>query len=133
MFRLTRVYSVASFFGIALVAIALSVFYRTIAVRSLIEHETQTNVSITQALSNTLWPKYANFVARAASIPSAELSAQPEVVSLRGEVLEKIRGLRVVKIKIYNLDGLTVYSTEPGRSAKGKPATSAFFRRRPEK
>ena len=127
MFRLTRVYSVASFFGIALVAIALSLFYRTHAVRSLIEHETQTNISITQALSNTLWPKYANFVARAARIPAAELSAQPEVVSLRGEVLEKIRGLRVVKIKIYNLDGLTVYSTEPGQIGERKTGNTGFI------
>ena len=126
-FRLTRVYSVASFFGIALVAIALSMFYRTIAVRSLVEHETQTNVSITQALSNSLWPKYANFVARAASIPSAELSAQPEVASLREEVLEKIRGLRVVKIKIYNLDGLTVYSTEPGQIGERKTGNIGFL------
>ncbi len=130
MFRLTRVYSVASFFGIALVAIALSMFYRTIAVRSLTEHETQANVSLTQSFSNTLWPRYADFVARAASIPPQELALQPEVQSLREEVIQKFRGLQVVKIKIYNMEGLTVYSTEPRQIGENKAGNSGFQKAR---
>ena len=130
MFRLTRTYSVASFFGIALVAIALSMFYRTIAVRSLIEHETQANVSLTQSFSNTLWPRYADFVARAAGIPPQELAQQPEVQSLREEVVQKFRGLQVVKIKIYNMEGLTVYSTEPRQIGENKAGNSGFQKAR---
>ncbi|HYA37768.1 MAG TPA: EAL domain-containing protein [Candidatus Methylomirabilis sp.] len=113
MFRLTRVYSIASFLGIALVAVALSLFYRMVAVSSLSDHETLTNAALTKALSNTLWPRYADFIARAHVIPPRELAAQPEIASLRQELLEKIRGLRVVKVKIYDPNGLTVYSTEP--------------------
>lgn len=112
MFRLTRTFSIASFLGIVIVAMILSLFYRNISVSALIEHETQNNVSITQALSNTIWPRYADFVARTPGIPPRELAAQPEIASLRDEVLQKIRGLRVVKIKIYNSAGLTVFSTE---------------------
>ena len=130
MFRLTRAYSVASFFGIVLVAIALSMFYRTIAVRSLIEHETQANVSLTQSFSNTLWPRYADFVARAAGIPPQELALQPEVRSLREEVVQKFRGLQVVKIKIYNMEGLTVYSTEPRQIGENKAGNSGFQKAR---
>lgn len=126
MFRLTHTYSVASFFGIALVAIALSMFYRTIAVRSLIEHETRTNVSLSEALSNTLWPKYTDFVARAASLPAPELAVQPEMASLQEEVQQKIRGLRVVKINIYNLDGITVYSTEPQQIGENQAQNVGF-------
>jgi len=130
MFRLTRTYSVASFFGIALVAIALSMFYRTIAVRSLIEHETQANVSLTQSFSNTLWPRYADFVVRTAGIPPQELALQPEVRSLREEVVQKFRGLQVVKIKIYNMEGLTVYSTEPRQIGENKAGNSGFQKAR---
>jgi len=124
MFRLTRTYSVASFFGIVLVTIALGIFYKTIAVRSLIEHETLSNVSLAQSISNTLWPVYADFVSRAAAIPPPELGRQPEISRLREDVLQKINGLRVVKIKIYNLDGLTVYSTEPKQIGEDKSLNS---------
>ena len=67
MFRLTRTYSIASFLGIVLVTIALGMFYRTVAVQALIEHESQANAALTQSLSNSLWPKYADFIARAYS------------------------------------------------------------------
>ena len=128
MFRLTRTYSVASFFGIVLVTIALGIFYKTIAVRSLIEHETLSNVSLAQSISNTLWPAYADFVSRAAAIPPPELGRQPEISRLREDVLQKINGLRVVKIKIYNLDGLTVYSTEPKQIGEDKSRNPAFLK-----
>jgi diguanylate cyclase (GGDEF)-like protein len=128
MFRLTRTYSVASFFGIVLVTIALGIFYKTVAVRSLIVHETLSNVSLTQSICNTLWPVYADFVARAASVPPPELIRQPEISRLREDVLQKINGLRVVKIKIYNLDGLTVYSTEPKQIGEDKSHNSGFLK-----
>jgi len=128
MFRLTRSYSVASFLGIVLVTIALGIFYKTIAVRSLIAHETLANVSLTQSISNTLWPVYADFVARAATIPPTELIRQPEISRLREDVLQKINGLHVVKIKIYNLDGLTVYSTEPKQIGEDKSRNSGFLK-----
>ncbi len=126
MFRLTRTYSVASFFGIALVAIALSMFYRTVAVRSLIEHETRTNVSLTEAVSSILWPKYTDYFARAASISAPELAVQPEIANLQEEMQHKIRGLRVVKINIYNLEGIAVYSTEPQQIGENQTENVGF-------
>lgn len=120
MFRLTRNYSIASLVGIVLVAIALGFFYRTIAVRSLIEHETLSNVSTAQSLSNSLWPTYANFIARAASLAPSELTHQPVLADLHKDVLQKIRGLRVVKVKIYDMDGLTVYSTNSAQIGEKK-------------
>jgi diguanylate cyclase (GGDEF)-like protein len=126
MFRFTRTYSIASFLGIALVTIALGMFYRTVAVQALIEHESQANAALTQSLSNSLWPKYADFIARARAIPVPELAQQPEIASLHDDVLQKIRGLHVVKLKIYGLSGLTVYSTEPKQIGENKAGNIGF-------
>ena len=126
MFRLTRTYSIASLLGIVLVAIALGVLYRSIAVQTLIEQQTQSNVFLTQSLSNSLWPKYADFVSHAASIPAHELALHAEVASLRQDVLQKIRGLHVVKVKIYDMSGLTVYSTEPKQIGEHKAGNAGF-------
>lgn len=126
MFRFTRTYSIASFLGIALVTIALGMFYRTVAVQALIEHESQANAALTRSLSNSLWPKYADFIARARAIPVPELAQQPEIASLHDDVLQKIHGLHVVKLKIYGLSGLTVYSTEPKQIGENKAGNIGF-------
>ncbi|MHB8622578.1 MAG: putative bifunctional diguanylate cyclase/phosphodiesterase [Sulfuricaulis sp.] len=126
MFRLTRTYSVASFFGIALVAIALSMFYRAVAIRSLIEHETGTNVSFTEVLATTLWPKYTDFSSHTTGVPASELVTQPEFLRLQEEIRQKIRGSRVVKINMYNLDGITIYSTDTQQIGKNQAEDVGF-------
>ncbi|OGI46595.1 MAG: hypothetical protein A2151_07005 [Candidatus Muproteobacteria bacterium RBG_16_65_34] len=126
MFHLTRTYSIASLLGIAIVAFVLSVFYREFAVAALIEQETQANVALTRALANTLWPKYAAFVRRAGAIPAAQLPRRPEIAQLNEDVRRKIAGLHVVKIKLYNLDGLTVYSSEASQIGANNAANTGF-------
>lgn len=128
MIHFTRTYSVASLIGIVIVAVVLSVFYRTLAVRSLIDHETSSNVSITQALSNDIWPRYVDFIARSDNMPPEELAIQPAILNLRQDVLQKIHGLRVAKVKIYNLNGLTVFSTEAEQIGKSSAGNSGFQR-----
>lgn len=126
MSSLTRVYSIASLVGIALIALLLGFFHRYIAVDALIAHETEANVALTHAFSNTLWPKYARFVAQAHSLPPAGLPARREIAELDVEVKDKARGLRLVKVKIYDLNGLTVYSTEARQIGEDKSGNRGF-------
>jgi diguanylate cyclase (GGDEF)-like protein len=126
MFQLTRVYSIASFLGIVLVAVALSMLYRTTSVRALIEHETRSNESITQTLSNALWPQYAEFVARTESIPVQALAAQPEIKRLHADVLQKLHGTRVARVKIYNRAGITVYSADLRQIGEAHDSAEGF-------
>ncbi len=126
MFSLTRVYSIASLVGIALIALLLGLFHRHVAVDALIAHETEANVALTQAFANTLWPKYARFVAQAHSLPPAGLSARREIAELDAEVKDKAQGLRLVKVKIYDLNGLTVYSTEARQIGEDKSGNRGF-------
>lgn len=126
MFRLTRNYSIASFLGIALVAIALGVLYRSTAMRSLIEQQAQSDVVLAQSLSNSLWLHYAPFIARAANLPATELGEQPEISQLRKEVSRQLQDLRVAKLKIYNDRGLTIYSTEPAEIGENQSDNPSF-------
>ena len=41
-------------------------------------------------------------------------------------MLQKIRGLHVVKVKIYDMSGLTVYSTEPKQIGEHKAGNAGF-------
>ena len=112
MFKLVRYFSIASLIAIAAATLALALFYRQTAVNDLVELETSKNVALTQAFANSLWPKFAPFVASAGEMDIEALKNDPEILLLNEDVLAQIEGLSVVKIKIYDLQGLTVYSTE---------------------
>ena len=109
-FRLTRFFSIASFLGILVVLVVLLLFYRHFALNALTEHETRGNAALARVFANTIWPKHAAYVQGASAIPPAELAQRVEAVRLRQDVLEQMAGLSVVKVKIYNLAGLTVFT-----------------------
>ena len=126
-FRLTRYFSIASLIGVLVVLAVLVFFYRSFALAALEQHETRDNINITQIFASTLWPIHAAYVKGASAIPRAELQNRPEVARIREDVLRQMKGLLVVKVKIYNLDGLTVFSTEPKQIGEDKSTNSGFL------
>ena len=67
-FRLKRYFSIASLIGVLVAVTALSLLYRVTARQALVEHETQSNVALTRALSNTLLPRYMAWIAGAGAL-----------------------------------------------------------------
>ncbi len=106
-------YSVASLLGITLVAVVLALTYRSLALETLAQQHTRANVSLARALANSLFPRYAGFVARAKGLSNEELRSQPETTRLRQEILRKIEGLGVVAVKIYDSRARAVFATDP--------------------
>ena len=127
-FRLIRYFSITSLVGVLIVLAVLLFFYRYFAFRALENHETRGNIAITQVFASTLWPKYASFVKSASAIGKTELQQRPEVARLREDVLRQMAGLSVVKVKLYNLDGLTVFSTDPKQIGEDKSTNLGFLR-----
>ena len=127
-FNLTRYFSVASLVGVLAVLAGLFFFYRYVAFHALMEHETRDNVALTRVFANTTWPGYSAFVGRAFRIPKTELPQRPELALLREDLQRQMRGLNVVKVKIYDLNGLTVFSTDPKQIGEDKSSNSGFMR-----
>jgi PAS domain S-box-containing protein len=122
MFRLLRYFSITSLISIAIASIALGVFYRQMATRNLLELGEDHNIDMTRAFANTLWPRLAPLVAASLEIPPERLGALPEIPALHEAVYSRAKGLSVAKIKVYNIRGITVYSTEErqiGEDASG--------------
>lgn len=130
MFQLRRYFSITSLVGVVLVVASLSVFYRYLVFHALLEHETRSNVALTQVFANTLWPRYASFITRARGLRREELIARPEIEQLRADVMQRMQGLNVVKVKIYDLEGLTVFSTEARQIGEDQSANAGFRRAR---
>ncbi len=130
VFKLSRYFSVASFVAIVAVITMLSWYYRSTTKNALITHQTRSNVSLATAFANSVWPKYSDFVRSASDIPTADLPQRGEITALRTDVLAQMKGLNVVKVKIYNLHGLTVFSTDAEQIGADKSDNTGFQKAR---
>ena len=126
MFKVFRYSSFVGLVAVVAVIVALSWFYRRLAFDSLIDGETRSNVALTQAFANSIWPAYAAFVKRAAELPPGELATRREVAALDRDLRVLARGLPIVKVKIYDLKGLTVFSSDPRQIGEDKSRNAGF-------
>jgi diguanylate cyclase (GGDEF)-like protein len=116
-------YSLAAGLAAVLVAVvALTLLYRGLVLDSLIEGETRSNVTLTRTFANAVWPEHSAFVMRAGTIPMAELASRNEIRDLDFQLRRLKAATSVVKVKLYDTNGLTVYSTDPRQIGENKSA-----------
>ena len=127
-YSITRHFSVTALVGILLVIGVLLLFYRYTAFHALKDHEARNNVAITQVFANTLWPVHAPYIESASSYPRETLAKRPEIALLRADVMRQMQGLNVVKVKIYDVFGTTVFSTDPAQIGEDKSANAGFLK-----
>ena len=125
-FRLTQFFSIANLVGIVVVTACLLWTYRELTERHLVEHEGRANADLTRAFANAVWGRYRGFVLDSAGRSRETLLADPALQQLRAEVLSKMAGLQIAKIKIYNLNGLTVFSTDEKQIGEDKSGNVGF-------
>ncbi len=126
IFRLTRAYSLVSLVGILIVAVVMAFFYRAVAVDALMRVQDESNADLTRAFADSIWNKHAAFIERASTLPPDQLALQPEIAVLREDLKQRMRGMRVMKIKIYDRSGLTVFSTEVTQIGEQKGDNPGF-------
>ena len=126
-FHLLRYFSITSLVVFLVVAVSLVLFYRQIAVSELLAIGESKNAAITQSFSNVIWPDFKSFLNEASALSPDEIRAHPETARLRQAVLDQTRGLSVVKVKIYDLNGKTVFSTEAVQIGEDKSDNPGFI------
>lgn len=127
MFRLVRYFSITSLIAFVIVTIVLGAIYRQAAVQDLLALGESNNTALTQAFANSLWPEFEPLVEESASLEVEEVRNHPRIPTLHERVGEQMDGLNVVKVKVYNLDGLTVFSTEAAQIGEDKSANAGFL------
>jgi diguanylate cyclase (GGDEF)-like protein len=111
-FKLLRYFSVASLVAIVLAAGGLGFFFRQIALKQLIKVGEDNNVSLARAFSNTLGPHYLPLIEAAQKSGAPQLKANPRVAAVHQAALDAVRQTHVAKVRIYDLNGRTVYSSD---------------------
>jgi diguanylate cyclase (GGDEF)-like protein len=127
MRKLFRYSHLIGLLTIILVVAALSLLYRQLAFDSLVEEETRSNVALTKAFANSLWPRHQGFIRRAAAVPAGELASRKEIQLIGRDLKLLMEGLSVVKVKIYDANGLTVFSTDPNQIGEDKSRNPGFL------
>ncbi|MFM9886446.1 MAG: ATP-binding protein [Burkholderiales bacterium] len=127
MFNLLRYFSVTSLLSILVATIGLSFLYREFALRDLSRVGEQHNEVLTQIVSNTIWPEFNAFLASAASLTGDEIRSRSETHRLHDRLRSITRDTSVLKIKIYSLGGLTVYSSESKQIGDDKSRNAGFL------
>jgi diguanylate cyclase (GGDEF)-like protein len=112
------------------VVVVLSLLYRGLVVESMVQSETDANVAFTKTFANAIWPKHSAFVLRARSLPRSALAERSEIDAIEEALRPLANGVNVVKVKIYDLHGLTVYSTDRRQIGEDKSANPGFRRAR---
>ncbi len=126
MFNLLRNFFITSIFVGAVIVVA-GVLYRQHEVNDLISEAEHQNVTLAQAFANSIWPRFSSYVISVLRLDGDDLRARPETGQIHDALRALTYRLPVIKVKIYNLDGLTVYSTEPGEFGERNISNPGYF------
>jgi len=112
MFRLVRFFLLTSA-AAAIAFVVAFVAYRHDEEQRLIEFAEQQNLELARSIAHIMLPEFSSFV-MSTSPSELKTRAGGETTQAIARALESATtGHPVLKIKIYNLDGLTVYSSDP--------------------
>ncbi|MBC7963703.1 MAG: hybrid sensor histidine kinase/response regulator, partial [Steroidobacteraceae bacterium] len=126
MFNLTRYYSIASLVCIIVAAAILGMFYRHESMTSLLNVAEDRNAALTRVFGNALWPHFSPLLKQGSASHPID-PAGPEIANLRKQVVALMKDTSAVKVKVYNMQGVTVFSTEANQIGEDKHANAGYL------
>ncbi len=126
MFNLTRYYSIASLLCILVAAAVLGLFYRYLSVQLLVETAESQNVAITSVFRNSLLQHISPLLGSRPAEANTDPGSRPEIAALQREAVALMKDTSAVKIKIYNLGGITVFSSDFKQIGESKLDNAGF-------
>lgn len=126
-FRLRRYFLLTSLPVVALAIVLTAYAYVHFATSVLVAQETTANQHKTRFLSKLLWPRFQSYITWSKDQDTASLRAATAVAEIDKVVTDLFRGTDVMKVKLYNFYGLTVYSSEFAQIGNDKSDNPGFI------
>ena len=127
MFPLSKIYVWVSLFCAFLGAVILSAIFHHFSVVNLKDIGERDSVALTQSFANTLGPELIEWVGEAATLSAEEIKEHEQTQQLLAQAKQQMRATDVSKIKIYALNGKTVFSSEVRQIGEDKSANAGFL------
>lgn len=127
-FRLFRSFFAASFIGVTVVTLTLAAFIRLHTVSVMVEQGGRSNADITRAFANVLWEPYRAFGQEAGRRSHDDLLDDTRVEKLDASIRALSAGTKVVRVKIYDLAGVTIFSSDRSQIGEDKSSNPGFKR-----
>lgn len=126
MFNLSRYFSTVSFILIVLAAGVLGPLYQRLSLLQLQNLAENRNVAMAQVFQNSLQAPLASLIGDAIGRDIHSLQLSDETRHLQASVLDLMRNTAVIKIKVYNRLGNTIFSTDSGQIGESKLENAGF-------
>lgn len=125
-FQLLRYFSVVSFICIALAVILFWQMDQRMSTREIYELGNHNNQALTQTLLNTLWPDLKELMRIAPGLSDYALRTHPHTLKINESAQALVRGGSTAKIKFYNVQGRTLYSSELKQIGQSQAENAVF-------
>ncbi|HSV70478.1 MAG TPA: ATP-binding protein [Methylibium sp.] len=126
--RLQRRFALGAFGAIAALVLLLAWGYRAVAERDLLDQGARANATMARTVANLM--EVALGVSLHASgwfdLPDAALREAPFAATADAAVLTALRGSSVVKVKLFDPRGRTLYSSDPSQIGEDKSSQPAL-------
>lgn len=110
-----------------LAALALGTLHQLFEKSHLLRFGESRNVALTQAFSSTIWPQFRSFANAAELLDADALRRHPDIAKLSQSVRDAVRNTPTVRVKIYQLDGRTLFSTDATQIGASNGSDAGFL------
>ncbi len=111
-YRLTRNFAIGAVIVMILAAAGLAQINRYLAAVQVQGMAARNNVSLSQTITNSLWPRFSGTFRWAQEFDADTIRENPQSEELLRDVHTLIAGTNVLRIKFYDPRGRTVFSSE---------------------
>ena len=110
--HLTRYFVLCGSIVLVAAAAILTHLNRTILSNQLETMAQRNNVALSHAFANSLWPLYVGFLESAGDLSPDEIRNHPRMADFYKAVEVLLAETSVLKVKVYDLRGMTIFSTQ---------------------
>lgn len=118
-----RYFAVSCLLLTVIAAVGLCLLFRYAAVDKLMAYGKQSSIMLSRTLSNSVWPQFERFLPAASTMDNLTLRTHSETARINELVLAQVAEIPVLKVKLFDLEGRTVFSTDPNQLAEVTPLT----------
>jgi signal transduction histidine kinase len=126
MKTLLRYYSLASLVGVVVAAVLLTAGFRRIAVEGIIQLAEASNVTLAQTAMAPIRVQLADYLDSVAGIRPDDARSRTLPPELDNAISELLDHGRVVRIKLFNRNGLIVFSSKAGQTGDDGSQNAGF-------